>query len=122
MNPATARFRKQIGFANREVYALNDASSVSHLQGGSGHGNFSVDGCDGLPDGLHASKPSEFRAERIFVDQHFFAPREISRTEPAGLDGRNGELPASFWRQRTGKSQRPQARSRWCDVVLSRGS
>jgi hypothetical protein len=127
MNPATPRFTKQIVFANREVYALNDAFSVSHLQVSGGHSNFSVDGHTGLPDGLHASQPREFRpphafGDDSFDDQRFPAPGKISRTEPVRSDGRNGELPSSFWRQLTGKSQRPQARSRWCDVLLSRGS
>jgi hypothetical protein len=115
--PARARFTKQIAFGNREVYAFNDAFSVSHLQGGSGHGDFSVDGCAGLSDGLHTSKPREFRAEQCFFD-----PRESSRTDPDGPDGGNAGLPSSFWRQRTGKTQRPKARSRWWDVVLSCGS
>jgi hypothetical protein len=122
-----ARFTKQIVFANRQVYALDDAFSASHLQVSGGHSSFSVDGRPGLPYGLHNSQPREFRPaqrfdDRLFVDQCVFALSEFSRAEPAGPDGRNGELPSSFRRQRSGKTQRPQARSRRRDVVLSCGS
>jgi hypothetical protein len=119
MNPATPRFTKQIVFTNREVYALNDAFSVSHLSGGSGHSNFSVDGRAGLPDGLRTSQPRESRAKQCFAGKRYFAPSEFSRPEPDEPDGRNGELSSSLWRQRAGKTQRPHARSRWCDVLLS---
>jgi hypothetical protein len=116
--PAT----NQIVFANREIYALNDAFSLSHLADGSGHSNLSVDGYVGLPDGLYTSEPREFWPGKRFGYQSFFDPSELSRREPDGPDGRNGALPSSFWRQRAGKTKRPQARSRWWDVVLSCGS
>jgi hypothetical protein len=113
-----ARNPKTIVLRNRGVYAGGDAFAISQLQVNCGHRNFFVDGRSGVPHGLHASEPGEFRFKlRVVCD-----PPRFGRAKPAGPDGGHGELSAPFEWQFSGEAARRQTRSWRRDVVLSCGS
>src|SRR5579864_5022820 len=84
---------KQFVLPNRQVYAVGDATAISHIEGTDGRNDFSVDGCTRLLRRLHVARLCELRFHPCF-----FGSGKYSRAGEVGADGGDGKLPPPLGR------------------------